>query len=157
MTNKRLLDVLEDIVNKVELQSNFSIRHPDYKPLEIPSEAVEHFQRLPEEMQQKYLSLQLRSFLYGIYYNGSMRNALAPEEDTNAPLLDLENNTVLGIDVGFYQRLHESNSGEGYFNPGWSVIREESDGSLAVTKGGLRLQIMRKEHLQVVELQAREE
>ncbi len=146
-TNGRLLDVLQDIVNKVEIQSNFSIRHPDYKPWEIPAEAVERFQRMPEEMQQKYLSLQLRSFLYGIYYNGSMRNTLAPEGDTEAAPLDLENNTVLGIDLGFYQRLHKSNSGEGYFDPGWSVLREESDGSLAVTKGGLRLHIERDQHL----------
>ncbi len=151
LTNGRLLDVLQDIVNKVEIQSNFSILHPDYKPLEIPSEAVERFQRMPEEMQQKYLSLQLRSFLYGIYYNGSMRNTLAPEGDTEAAPLDLENNTVLGVDVGFYQRLHDSNSGTGYFDPGWSVIREEGDGSLAVTKGGLRLHIERDKHLQVSE------
>ena len=146
-TNKRLLNVLEDIVNKVEIYSNFSIRHPDYKPLEIPTEAVERFQQLPEEMQQKYLSLQLRSFLYGIYYNGSMRNALAPEGDTEAAPLDLENNTILGVDVEFYQRLHESNRGEGYFDPGWSVIKEESDGTLAVTKRGLRLHIERDKHL----------
>ncbi len=154
VTNGRLLDVLQDIVNKVEIQSNFSIRHPDYKPWEIPTEAVEHFQRLPEEMQQKYLSLQLRSFLYGIYYNGSMRNALAPEVDTEAAPLDLENNTVLGVDVGFYQRLHDSNSGKGYFEPGWSILREESDGTLAVTRGGLRLHIERNKHLPASEQSA---
>lgn len=147
VVNKQLLGVLQDIVNKVEIQSNFSIHHPDYKPLEIPTEAVERFQRMPNEMQQKYLSLQLRSFLYGIYYNGAMRNSLAPEGDSEAAPLDLENNTILGVDVGFYQRLHESNSGEGYFDPGWSVLKEEEDGSLAVTKGGLRLHIKRDKHL----------
>ncbi len=145
-TNK-LLEVLQDIVNKVKIQSDFSIHHPDYKPLKIPVEAVERFQRMPEYMQQKYLSLNLQSFLYGIYYNGSMRNTLAPEKDNNAPLLDLENNTVLGIDVDFYQRLHDSNSSTGYFNYGWSILREENDGSLAVTKGDLRLNIERDKHL----------
>jgi hypothetical protein len=147
LTNGRLLNVLQDIVNKVKIQSNFSIRHPDYQPWEIPPEAVERFQRMPEEMQQKYLSLQLRSFLYGIYYNGSMKNALTSAGDTEAAPLDLENNTVLGVDVGFYQQLHESNRGEGYFDPGWSILREEEDGSLAVTKGGLRLHIERDRHL----------
>jgi hypothetical protein len=146
--NSQLLIVLEDIVNKVEIQSNFSIRHPDYKPLELPAEAIERFQKMPDQMQQKYLSLQLRSFLYGIYYNGSMRSALAPDAEGNGLPLDLENNTVLGIDVAFYQRLHGSNSGQGYFDPSWSVLREESDGSLAVTKGGLRLHIQRDKHLQ---------
>ncbi|MDJ0619352.1 MAG: T3SS effector HopA1 family protein [Calothrix sp. MO_192.B10] len=154
LTNGRLLDVLQDIVNKVEIQSNFSIRHPDYKPLEIPAEAVEHFQRLPEEIKEKYLSLQLRSFLYGIYYNGSMRNTLAPSGDTEAAPLDLENNTLLGVDVEFYQRLHDSNSGTGYFGSGWSVLREESDGTLAVTRGGLRLHIEREKHLPASEQSA---
>ena len=153
-THGLLLDVLQDIVNKVEIQSNFSIHHPDYQPWEIPDEAIERFQRMPQEMQQKYLRLQLRSFLYGIYYNGSMRTALAPEGDSEAAPLDLENNTVLGVDVGFYQRLHESNSGEGYFQPGWSILREESNGILAVTRGGLRLYIERDKHLPASEQSA---
>lgn len=146
--NRRLLDVLEDIVRKIEIQSNFSIRHQDYKPLELPAEVINRFQKMPDQMQRKYLSLQLRSFLYGIYYNGSMRSALAPDAEGNGLPLDLENNTVLGVDVGFYQRLHESNCGQGYFDPSWSVLKEESDGSLAVHRGGLRLHIKRDKHLQ---------
>jgi len=144
----RLLDALQDIVSKVQIQSNFCIRHPDYKPFELPAEVVARFQQMPGDIQRKYLSLQLRSFLYGIYYNGSMRTALAPEADSNPLPLDLENNTLLGVDLGFYNRLHESNSGTGYFDPGWYVLREESDGSLAVTKGSLRLHIERDRHLQ---------
>ncbi|KST62045.1 T3SS effector HopA1 family protein [Mastigocoleus testarum] len=151
VVTKQLLEVLQDIVNKVKIHSDFSIRHPDYKPLEIPTEVVERFHKLPEDIQQKYLSLNLQSFLYGIYYNGSMRTALAPEKDRNAPPLDLENNTILGIDVEFYQRLHKNNTGEGYFDPGWSILREESDGSLVVTKGGLKLYIEHNKHLPISE------
>jgi hypothetical protein len=147
----RLLDALQDIVSKVQIQSDFCIRHPDYKPFELPAEVVARFQQMPADIQRKYLSLQLRSFLYGIYYNGCMRTALAPEADSNPLPLDLENNSILGVDLGFYNRLHQSNSGTGYFDPGWYVLREESDGSLAVTKGGLRLHIERDRHLQPFE------
>lgn len=150
----QLLDVLQDIVQKIEIKSDFSIHHPDYKPLELPSEAVERFQKMPTQMQQKYLSLQLRTFLYGIYYNGSMQSALALNGEENGLPLALENNTVLGVDVEFYKQLHESNFGDGYFDPGWSVLREETDGSLAVTKGGLRLHIERNKHLQPTEVAA---
>jgi hypothetical protein len=80
-----------------------------------------------------------------------MRTALAPEADSNPLPLDLENNTLLGVDLGFYNRLHQSNSGTGYFDPGWYVLREESDGSLAVTKGSLRLHIERDRHIQPFE------
>ncbi len=144
----RLLDALQDIVSKVQIQPDFCIRHPDYKPFKLPAEVVARFQQMPGDIQRKYLSLQLRSFLYGIYYNGSMRTALAPEADSNPLPLDLENNTLLGVDLGFYNRLHQSNSGTGYFDPGWYVLREENDGSLAVTKGSLRLHIERDRHLQ---------
>jgi hypothetical protein len=144
----RLLDALQDIVSKVQIQSDFCIRHPDYKPFELPAEVVARFQQLPADIQRKYLSLQLRSFLYGIYYNGSMQTVLEPEADSNRLPLDLENNTLLGVDSGFYNRLHQSNSGTGYFDPGWYVLREENDGSLAVTKGSLRLHIERDRHLQ---------
>jgi hypothetical protein len=144
----RLLDALQDIVSKVQIQSDFCIRHPDYKPFELPAEVVARFQQLPADFQRKYLSLQLRSFLYGIYYNGCMRTALAPDADSNPLPLDLENNTLLGVDLGFYNRLHESNSGTGYFDPGWYVLKEESDGNLAVTKGSFRLHIERDRHLQ---------
>ncbi len=76
---EQLLDVLQEIAQKVEIKSDFSIHHTDYKPLELPHEVAERFQKMPTQMQHKYLSLQLRSFLYGIYYNGSMQSMLASD------------------------------------------------------------------------------
>lgn len=145
----RLKTSLQDIVCKIQIESNFCVRHADYKPLELPTEAVERFGQLPLNLQQKYLSLQLRSFLYGIYYNSSLQSALAPNTDADdrALLQNLENNTYLGVDLAFYERLHDSNSGEGYFDPDWQVLREESDGSLAVHKHGLTLHVERDRHL----------
>jgi hypothetical protein len=153
-SSNQLQTVLEDIVNQVEIGSDFSVRHPEYKPLELAPEAVTRFQKIPEEMQQKYLSLQLRSFLYGIYYSGSMRQALALDAEENNLALDLENNTVLGVDLEFCNRIHTSNNGQGYFEPGWSILKEEEDGSLVVLKGGLKLHIERDRHLQPTEQDA---
>ena len=140
-------ETLQDIATYVEIQSNFSIRHPHYKPLELPAEAVTHFQRVPLELQRKYLNLQLQSFLYGIYYNGSLRATLTPKAEAEEVALPpkLENNTLLGVDLEFYDRLHQSNCGQGYFDPGWQV--RQNDGSLAVTKNGLTLHIERDRHL----------
>ncbi len=146
--SERLKEVLSDIVERVEVSSDFCIRHPDYKPLDLPAEIVARFQALPKPMGNKYLSLQLRSFLYGIYYNGSMQTSLALDSEEDGRQLDLENNTFLGVEMEFYLRLDASNKGVGYFDSGWSVLREETDGSLAVTKNGLRLHIEREKHLQ---------
>ncbi|MGL5796178.1 MAG: T3SS effector HopA1 family protein [Waterburya sp.] len=152
--SNQLQTVLEDIVNQVEIRADFSVRHPDYKPLELPTEVITRLQKMPEQMQQKYLSLQLRSFLYGIYYSGWMRQALALDAEENNLPLDLENNTVLGVDLEFYDRIHKSNSGQGYFEPGWVILKEEEDGSLVVKKGGLKLHIERDKHLQEEEQKA---
>ncbi|NJM71886.1 MAG: hypothetical protein HC862_17740 [Scytonema sp. RU_4_4] len=140
---------LQDIVNKVQIQSYFCISHPDYKPVELPSEAVTRFQQLPSNIKNKFLNQQLSYFLYGIYYNAFLRRTLAPDKDaTNlASTQNLENNTYLGVDVAFYDRLHESNSGEGYFSPEWLVVKEETDSTLAVQKGGLTLHIEPAKHL----------
>lgn len=151
-----LLASLQDIANNVQIQSNFCIRHPDYKPLELPAEVSTRFQRLPIELQHKYLNLQLQSFVYGIYYNGFLQDALAPETESEGVALppNLENNTFLGIDLEFYEHLHQSNCGEGYFNPGWQVVRQQSDGSLAVIKDGLTLHIERDRHLKPLDQSA---
>jgi HopA1 effector protein family len=150
-----LMAVLEDIARNVEIRDDFSIHHPSYKPLEIPAEAVERFQKMPEQMRQKFLGLQLRSFLYGIYYNGGMRSALALGSEDQAVPLDLENNTVLGIDLAFFQQLHDANCGTGYFEEGWKVLREAEDGGLWVQGGGLRLYVERERYLREAEQQAK--
>jgi HopA1 effector protein family len=144
----RLKEVLLDIVENVEISADFSIRHPNYQPWEMPAEMLSRIQALPKEMQDKYMSLQLRSFLYGVYYNGSMQASQALGSENKGRQLDLENNSFAGVAMDFYVQLEEANKGEGYFDSGWSVLREETDGSLAVTKGGLRLHIQRKKHLQ---------
>ena len=152
----RVLDSLQDIANNIQIESNFCISHPAYKPLELPAEVVARFQRIPLDLQNKYLSLQLERFLYSFYYNGSMQAAVAADASSDDLALrqNLENNTFFGVDMEFYDHLHKSNSSEGYFDPGWQVLRQESDGSLAVTKGGLTLHIERDRHLQPAEQSA---
>ena len=154
--SNQLLASVEDIVSNIELHSNFCIRHPDYQPFTLPAEAVVRFQKIPEQLKNKYLCLLLRNFLYGIYYNGSLRPILSLNANSANLALhqNLENNTLLGIDREFYERLHASNCSTGYFDHGWQVIQQETDGTLAVTKGGLTLHVERECHLQPAEQSA---
>lgn len=145
----RLMNALQDIAANVEID-NFCIRHPSYKPLELPPEAVDRLRSMPLDLQQKYVSSQLRSFLYGIYYNGSLKTPLALDSETQINLQDLENNTFLGMDLEFYEQIHNSNAGEGYFDEGWVVVREEDDGAIAVCKNGLTVHIQRDRHLRSI-------
>ena len=141
-TDSTPIGVLQDIAQNVRIKSDFCIEHPKYKPFEPPVEIVKRLQQLPIETRNKYLSQQLQSFLYGIYYNGSLTEELLSDRDINTlvPKRDLENNTWAGIDREFYQQLHTSNSGKGYFDWGWQVVGiDDRDGSLIVAKNGLTL------------------
>jgi HopA1 effector protein family len=140
---------LADIIHRLQIQSHLCISHPDYKPLKLPESAIPRFQQLPSDLQNKYLSSQLSNFIYGIYYNGSLKRALAPDREGKnlAVKQNLENNTLLGVDVVFYDRLHENNKGEGYFSQDWLVVKKEEDGSLAVHRDGLTLYVEPDKHL----------
>ena len=153
-TAERLWQTLQDIAHHVELDDQFCIRHPHYQIFELPPEAIARFQKLPTEIQDRYRRLQLCRFLYGVYYNGSIQGDLAADAPQQEQPLNLENNTVLGVDVGFYQRLHDANQGTGYFDPDWSVLKLETDEPLVVTKGGLRLHVERDLHVHPTEHQA---
>ena len=155
--SQELQTTLEDIVNQVQLEPNFCIRHQDYQPLEVPDEARENFAKLPPNLQSKYFSQLLQNFLYGIYYNGSLKETLALDKDVDRSQLyqDLENNTFLGVDLDFYDRLHQSNKGQGYFAPGWEIVSSKDDDNLAVQKNGLTLQIKRQAHLNSEQQQAK--
>jgi hypothetical protein len=146
----QLLNPISDIVSKVQIQSNFCISHPDYNPLELSAEVVASLQQLPKDIQNKYLNLQLRTFLYGIYYNGNLKETLAisANSDSLESEENLENNTIRGLNRDFYEGLQKSNCGQGYFDFGWRVLRQESDGLLVVQKNGLTLHIECERYLQ---------
>ena len=144
-----LLVTLKDIVENITVQSKFCITHPDYKPLELPEESVEQFQKLPQDLQDKYLSLQLSGFLSGIYFTRSLHTILSTDEEIadSARHKIEENTTSAGVDVAFFDRLQTNNHGQGYGDPGWQVLRQEEDDNLIVRKDELTLHIKRDRHL----------
>ena len=141
--------VLQDIATQVQVQPNFCIQHPTYRAFELPPEMVDRFNQLPALQRLNYLTLHCRSFLYGIYYNASMQAALLADsaESVQQPKDQFENNTVLGVDPVFFDQLHQSNAGSGYFQPDWAVIRHESDGAIVAQRGGLTLHLNPELHL----------
>ncbi len=145
---ERLQFALEDISDRLQIEPDLTISHPDYKPLELSAESVERFQKLPQELQDKYLSQQLQGFIYGIYYNGSLKTVLDRDRDEEAIVDEnLENNTFLGVDLDFYQQLHHSNQGTGCFDPGWQVVGQDGESNLVVNKNGLTLHLDVELHL----------
>lgn len=144
-----LSSVLQDLVSNVQIQSPFLLHHPHYLPSEFPPEIVVRLQQLPEDLQHQYLSWRLRNFLHNIYFSGD-QIVNTPADDSAAslpPPLDLKNNTKRGLNLEFYEQLHNGNRGEGYFDVGWCVLRQEHNGSLAMRKQNLTLHIEPHRHL----------
>ncbi|NEO66883.1 MAG: hypothetical protein F6J98_43590, partial [Moorea sp. SIO4G2] len=84
----------------------------------------------------------MKGLLIGIYFDGS----LAQKSD----YFDFENN-IYEIDWEFYEQLDKNNTGKGSFYPGFRVLRQETDGSLAVEHLGVTVNIQRDRHLQLAD------
>jgi HopA1 effector protein family len=139
-------EIITDITEKIEIDPNFVIRHPDYPPLEQPTETIARFQRTPPQLQAKYLTIQVQAYLYDIYFSQSLMSLEKLETKARQPLL-VQNNVIDGIDVEFHQRLQQGNTSNGYFDPGWQVVAAAENNELIVVKDGLNLHIDRSHHL----------
>lgn len=146
-----LANSLIDIVNKIEIVEDYSFRHQDYQPLIIAPEMVTKIQKLPLNFQEQYFALQLRNYLANVYFYGYCRQINSKVSEISLPL---ENNTIKGVNRDFYEQLETNNHSYGYFDPGWVVIREDDDGSLAVQKNELTFQIRRNRHLKSSDIEA---
>jgi hypothetical protein len=143
------MERLEDIVNHINIQENFAIAYLDCEPLDVSDEFLEVIQELPKPQQHKYLGSQIRNFLYNLYFKGDsyLNSTSDPSLKSSSKSELLENNRMFGRDWEFYQAIHDRNSGIGYFDAGWEVIKVKSKGSLAVKKQGLTIYIEPKKHL----------
>jgi HopA1 effector protein family len=139
-------DIITDITEKVAIDRNFAIRHPDYPPLEQPAETIARFQRTPPPLQAKYLTIQVQAYLYDIYFTHSLMSLQQLDAKAQQPLV-VQNNVVDGIDIEFHQQLQRGNTSNGYFDRDWQVLATADNNELIVVKDGLNLHIDRSHHL----------
>ena len=64
--------VIAEIVEKIEINQDFTIAHADYPPLSTSPEALSKLQQLSVDLQQKYVVAQVQSYLYDIYFSHSL-------------------------------------------------------------------------------------
>jgi hypothetical protein len=147
--NVALLPLLEDIAHHIQIQAGFNLAHPLHAPLELEAILLGSLQQLPTAIQDQYFRWRLGSYLAKVYDSGDA--SLPPLGKTDTASLPVQadpvQNTTSGRGSAFYKRLHASNSGQGYFDPGWLILRQTSDGLLAVEKNGLTVHISRERHL----------
>ncbi|NJL51288.1 MAG: hypothetical protein HC930_02020 [Hydrococcus sp. SU_1_0] len=118
----------------------FYFCHQDYSPVEIMPEMVAKLQKLSLNFQRKYFVSRLSNYLADLYFHGCLAQINLQNKESNLPLA---NNSIKGVDREFYEQLEANNYSQGHFDPGWLVIREEEDGSLAVQKNELTFHVQR--------------
>jgi hypothetical protein len=144
---ERLQAVLDDIAHNIKIQDNFCISHTHHSPLELSETLLKGLPQIPLSEQDRYLRWRFASYLYGIYDDGELQPSASGAERTTSRSEKLLQNKTVGIRSEFYHRLQHSNSGKGYFNSGWLLLKESADGLLAVTKDGLTMHVSRDRHL----------
>ncbi len=134
--------VLTEIAEGIQIHSEGWISHADYPRSEPTAELIEIFQQLPTELQAQFLKSELARFLYDLYFSGVLSQSVEKS---------LTNTTTSGVNMQFFEKLHQSNSGTGYFDPDWKFCLREQDGSYKVQKSGLTLHIRPEINLAVAQ------
>ena len=138
--------VITEIVEKIEIDQDLTIAHADYPPLSTSPETLSKLQQLSVELQQKYVIAQVQSYLYDIYFSHSLIGLDELAEIAQQPPT-IKNNLVDGIDINFYPRLQQSNTGSGYLDPDWQIVAATDRDELIVVKAGLQLYVDPRQHL----------
>lgn len=127
--------ILDDLVNHIQIYSNGWMVHANYGNSELFESSI-CLNQLPVNLQHQYLRMQLRDYLYDLYFSGEQVAVSISDSFTK-----LENNTLRGLHLPFYQQLEASNHGGGYFDPAWQVLRQKADGGRVLQKAGLTIHL----------------
>jgi HopA1 effector protein family len=134
-SNKSTDLVFQDLINNIKIDSNFCISHPQYEPTETPEDVVTKLQKMSAEVQHKYLALQLRNFLLGIYYQGDWQRIDLTGQEKNKKIENQKN-----LESSLFGQLDTNNCGQGYLDYGWMVTGRENNW-LVVHKDELTLHL----------------
>ncbi len=139
------LEALEQIVREIEYDSDGRFYHIAYGNIEADAELQSQLQQFSSSLSTQYLNWLLKDFISDVYFKGIQQDSINASAPTHSPIL--ENNTVHGRHVDFYQALHSHNMGKGYFDPGWEIIQTTADGLTIVEKNDLQLYVNRSDYL----------
>lgn len=140
--------LLDDLAHNLHILPDGTLSHPSYMPLVLSGILGDRFLSLSSEQQHTYMRRQLRDYIYDIYISHEQeawQDSLEPSSE------ELKNDRLRGLNIEFYQRLQQSNSGRGYFDPGWMVQSCINQRNWHVKKDGVTLCIQPSKHLRAEE------
>lgn len=139
------LQTLQEIANNIKISpSNFYVYHSGYQLSKKITHLVEKSINVSHEVKESLISSLLNDLILNIYGYGIVN--LKNDSRTKYHNYDFFDITS-EIDWEFYERLNESNKGEGWWNPNYQITKQSADGSLEVKKKNVTICIKRNYHL----------
>jgi len=146
--------MLEDLLENIRVEPP-QIAHPAYESLDLArpggdeciGQGFEQYHSLPEPLQRAYHLTQLQNYIHDIYFSGEQEK----RGQVEAPMQQLMNNTIAGLDVNFLGLLQEANHGTGFLDPDWVIVEAMHD-QVQIEKDGLHLWVTPSVHLTVASM-----
>jgi len=139
------LQKLQEIANCIEIRtSDFSVYHSRYKLHKNTHNSREKLKKLSDGFQEKSMISLLNDMILNIYFHGTVN---LENESLIKPQYPDFYETTSEVDWDFYERLHQSNQGTGWWNPNYEITNQETDGSRQVKKKNVTVYIQRDYHL----------
>jgi hypothetical protein len=132
--------IFQEVASEITIDSKLTIHHPSYPEWLVPELVSNRLQDSPREIQAKFLSAQLQTYLHCIYFSRSLLPLAASASAATSPPV-IHNSTIKGIDTAFYAQIDQANFSQGYYDLDWILEGDEDDGMVAVVKEGLHLHV----------------
>jgi hypothetical protein len=148
-SNVGFKQALRDVVDHIQIMPDLTILYHGYKPLDAGSHLRRYLQKTSLADRNQYLVAKLQRYLYSIFsldFELDIRSSIEDSNETEKDRQIVANNVEKWSRTKFYQRLAQSNHGQGYSDPNWVVTKQERK-HWRVTKNGLTLHINPERHL----------
>jgi HopA1 effector protein family len=120
-------EILTEIISGLQIQSNFTICHPQHPNFSLSEQVTSQIQQSATEIRTKFLTQHLQSYLVGTHFTHLYRQTKSDQFANKA--------------ATFAQAIDQANQGQGYYDLDWLMVETTTDGSMAVIKDGLKLHV----------------
>ncbi|KST62043.1 T3SS effector HopA1 family protein [Mastigocoleus testarum] len=145
------IQIIQEIAKKIQINySDLSCSHINYQRDKKSTDIVAIFKTLSRKFQYDHLASLLCTLIFDIYFSGEMLLVKKRKAVSTHKYSEIESeNTIAEVDWEFYEQLHHNNQGKGWWNPGFSLLRQETDGKIAVEKKGIIFYIQSDSYLRL--------
>lgn len=130
------LNAIKKFISKFTINPDqFSVSHKDAGSIEYSKELIKTLKKLPENIQNDFFMALLMDVILDVYNNE--KNLFAKYQINRSFEGSNIKNSRSEVDWDFLNTIHKNNTSQGWYNPGFTVVKVNCDKTLTVTKKGI--------------------